>query len=102
MADKNRITNENRTKPGIHRITSMRVADLTNSKENVSVVLTSKRTVSQPDDQSEAKRLKDATENSPWTDTKLGQSFANKSLRTRKLKDPITELRLFTDSITRG
>jgi len=102
MADKNRITNDNRTKPGLHRITSMRVADLTNASENVSVVMTSKRTVSQPDDKSEAKRLQDAAKNSPWTDTKLGQAFANKSMRTRKLKDPIKELQLFTDSITRG
>ena len=101
MADKNRISRRS-TEPGIHRITSMKVADLTNSLESVSVVMTSKRTVAQPDDKSEALRLKEATANSPWVDTRLGDSFANKSLRTRKLKDPIEELKLFTDSITRG
>lgn len=102
MADINNFSERKRTQPGIHRIETMRINDLTNGTESVSVVMTSKRTVSQPEDKSEAKRLKDATEASPWTDTKLGKEFANKSLRTRKLKDPIAELRLFTDSITRG
>lgn len=101
MADLNRISRR-RDAPGVHRIQSMRIADLTGGNESINVVMTSKRTVSQPEDKSEANRLRDATANSPWTDSKLGKEFANKSLQTRKLKDPIEELKKFTNSITRG
>lgn len=101
MADINKFEESQRSKPGSHRINSMRIGDLTNGAETVQVVLTGRRTVNQVDDKAEATRLKNKVNESPWTEVGLGQAFANKSLRTRKMKDPAQELKLFTDSITR-
>ena len=88
--------------PGTHRIKTVELIDMTDGAAGASVVMKARRSVIQVESQSEAKRLKAKSEGSPWRNDSLGKAFANKSLRARKLKDPIAELKLFTDTITRG
>lgn len=99
MADKNSIRT---IKDAVvsNRITTMEILDLTDGQTDVTVIMKNKRQVTQPESQAEARQLLQRAKKSPWRDDRLGKEFANKSLQTRKLKNPADELKSFVDSIT--
>lgn len=100
MADKNTINR--RAGPGTHRISTVEVYDLTpGSDTDITITLTNRRSVTQPEENSEAKALKRQAKRSPWSSDRLSNAYADRSLRTKELKDPIAELKLFTDKMTR-
>lgn len=69
---------------------------------NPAVVLIGRRIINNDSESSEAKELKNASRNSPWTDDSLGKEFSNKSLKTTTSKDPVVALQDFVNALSRG
>lgn len=100
MADTNRLQKRARSQEKQFSVKTAEVLDLT-ERGAASVVFIAKRRINNDTSQSEAQELKKSARNSPWTDDKKGQVFANKSTQ-KSTDDPMKQLKDFIGALSRG
>ena len=83
---------------GNHRIKTMEIIDLTQTNEDIAVVMKMTRNVSTSDS---IKDSHQAIKDSPWHEDDLAKSYVERREQTKKLQDPVSRLRKINEILGR-